>query len=133
MPNVVDLLFLFVITMKIELKKHSKSPVMYHSKNSALRIIQMLQLLNVTIEVYYHLVFWCFSIQIQVRRLIGTRVIDSSAYCNQISLVPVCLNSTRNTFLDNWIIRLLSSILCWPKVILLCGGHCFTCLLLFLS
>ena len=59
------------------------------------------------------------------RRLIGSRVIESTAYCNQISLVPLYLNSTQNTSV-NWIIRLLLSLLCWPKVILLSGGHCIT-------
>ncbi len=58
-----------------------------------------------------------------VRRLIGSRIIESAAYCNQIMLFPLYLNSTQKT-LVNWIIRLLLSILCWPKVILLSGGHC---------
>jgi hypothetical protein len=58
-----------------------------------------------------------------VRRLIGSRIIESSAYCNQIFLVPLYLNSTQNTSV-NWISWLLLSFLCWPKVILLSGGHC---------
>ena len=38
-------------------------------------------------------------------------------------MVPLHYNSTQNTSV-NWIIRLLLSILCWPKVILLCSAHC---------
>ncbi len=38
-------------------------------------------------------------------------------------LVPWYLNSTQNTMV-NWVIRLLLSILYWPKVILLSGGLC---------
>ena len=38
-------------------------------------------------------------------------------------MVPLYLNSTQN-MLVNWIIRQLLSILCWPKVIILSGGHC---------
>ena len=55
-------------------------------------------------------------------RLIGSRIIESAAYCYQI-LVPVYLSSEQSTSI-NWIIRLLSSLLCLPKVILLSGGHC---------
>jgi len=51
------------------------------------------------------------------------RIIESAAYCNQIMLVPLYLNSSQNTFV-NWIIQLLLSLLCWPKVIPLSGGHC---------
>ena len=57
------------------------------------------------------------------RCLIGSRIIESAAYCNQIMLVPLYLNSTQNTSV-NWIIPLLLSVLHWPKVILLSGGHC---------
>ena len=31
------------------------------------------------------------------RRLIGSRIIESAVYCNQILLVPLYLNSTQNT------------------------------------
>ena len=55
-------------------------------------------------------------------RLIGSRILESVAYCNQILLAPLYLNSTQNT-LVNWIIGLLLSLQCWPKVILLSGGH----------
>ncbi len=57
------------------------------------------------------------------RRLIGSRIIESAAYCDQIELAPLFINSTQNTSV-NWIIRLLLSLLCQPKVILLSGGHC---------
>ncbi len=56
-------------------------------------------------------------------RLIGSRIIEPAAYCNQKLLAHLYLNSTQNTSV-NWIIRLLLSLLCWPKVILLSGGHC---------
>ncbi len=58
-----------------------------------------------------------------VRRLIGSRKIESAIYCNDILLVPLYLNSTQNTSVYR-IIRLLLSLLCEPKVILLSGGHC---------
>ena len=61
----------------------------------------------------------CYS----ARRLIGSRIIESAAYCNQMLLVPLYLNSTQKPSV-NWIIRLMLSLLCWPKVILLSGGHC---------
>jgi len=44
------------------------------------------------------------------RCLIGSQIIESDAYCNQIMLVPLYLNSTQNA-LVNWIIRLLLSLL----------------------
>jgi hypothetical protein len=58
------------------------------------------------------------------RRLIGSRFIESAAYCNQKLLALLYNNSTQKT-LVNWIIRLLLSLLCRPKVIL-CGGHCIS-------
>ena len=63
--------------------------------------------------------FWKYS----YRRLIRSRIIISAAYCNQILLVPLYLNSTQNTLVDciSW---LLLSLLCWHKLILLSGGHC---------
>ncbi len=48
-----------------------------------------------------------------------------AAYYNQNLLAHWYLNSTQNTSV-NWIIRLLLWLLCWPKVILLSGGHCST-------
>ncbi len=42
---------------------------------------------------------------------------------NQKLLAHLYLNSTQNTSV-NWILRLLLSLLCWPKVIQLSGGHC---------
>ncbi len=54
-------------------------------------------------------------------RLIGSRIIESVAYCNQKLLAHLYLNSTQNTSV-NWTIRLLLSLLCWPKVILISGG-----------
>ncbi len=57
------------------------------------------------------------------RRLIGSRIVESAAYCNHKLLALLHLNSTQTTSV-NWIIRLLLSLLCWPKVILLSGGHC---------
>ncbi len=56
------------------------------------------------------------------RRLIGSRIIETAAYCNQKLLA---LYSTQNSSV-NWIIRLLLSLLCWPKVILLSGGYCIS-------
>ena len=54
-----------------------------------------------------------------------SNLIESVAYCYQILLVPFYTNSTQKTSV-NWIIRLILhvSLLCWPKVILLSGGHC---------
>ena len=46
-------------------------------------------------------------------------------YCNHILLVPFFLNSAQKN-VNNWIIRLMLSLLCCPKVILLSGGHCST-------
>ncbi len=59
------------------------------------------------------------------RRLMGSRIIESAAYCNQISLAQVYINRAQNTSV-NWIIRLLLSLVWWPKVILLSGGHCIS-------
>ncbi len=52
----------------------------------------------------------------------GSRLIESAAYCNQIWLAQLYINSAQNTSV-NWNIRLLLSLLCRPKVILLSGGH----------
>ncbi len=57
------------------------------------------------------------------RHLIGSRIIESVAYCNQNFLVHLYLNSTQHTSV-NCIILLLLSVLCRPKVILLSGVHC---------
>ncbi len=66
--------------------------------------------------------FSCLIVQIEIklvkckisnysaRRLIGSRIIESAAYCNHIMLVPLYLNSTQNSSV-NWIIRLLLSLL----------------------
>ncbi len=59
------------------------------------------------------------------RRLMGSRIIGSAAYCNQILLAQLYINSAQNSSV-NWNIRLLLSLSCWPKVILLSGGHCST-------
>jgi len=59
------------------------------------------------------------------RRLMGSWIIESATYCNQILLAPLYLNSTQNMSV-NWIIRLSLSLFCWPKVILLSGKHCST-------
>ncbi len=56
-----------------------------------------------------------------MRRLMGSRIIESAAYCNQILLAHLNTNSAQNASV-NWITRLLLSILCRPKVILLGGG-----------
>ncbi len=63
------------------------------------------------------------------RRLMGSRIIESAAYCNQNLLAHLYLSSTQNTSV-NWIIQLLLSLFCWTKVILLSGGHCTTFLLM---
>ncbi len=57
------------------------------------------------------------------RRLMESRILESAAYCIQILLARLHIDSAQST-LVNWIIRLLLSLLCWPKVILLSGGHC---------
>ncbi len=69
-----------------------------------------------------YLTHHCSSIY-SARRLIGSRIIESAAYCNQILLDPLYINSSQNTSVD-WIIRVLLSLLGRPKVILLSGGHC---------
>jgi hypothetical protein len=56
------------------------------------------------------------------RRLLGSKIIESAAYCNQISLAQVYINRAQNTSIT-WIICLLLSLLCRPKVILLSGGQ----------
>ncbi len=60
-----------------------------------------------------------------VCHLIGSRIIESATYFNQISVAPLLINNTQNS-LVNRIIRLLLSLLCRPKVILLSDGHCIT-------
>ncbi len=51
------------------------------------------------------------------------------AYCNQILFALLYKNIVQNTSV-NGIIRLLLSLLSWPKVILLSCGHCILTLLL---
>ncbi len=64
-----------------------------------------------------------FDKHLNARHLMGSRLIESAAYCYQIWLVKLYINSAQNT-LVNLIIRLVISLLCRPKVILLIGGHC---------
>ncbi len=64
-----------------------------------------------------------FVCRYSVRRLIGSLIIESAIYCNQILLVPVYLNMYIKTSV-NWIIRLLLSLLCRHKVILISGRQC---------
>ncbi len=52
----------------------------------------------------------------------GSRLIESAAYYNQTLLAQLNISSAKNSSV-NWIIRLLLSLLCWPKVIL-SSGHC---------
>jgi hypothetical protein len=56
-----------------------------------------------------------------VQCLIGYRIIESATYCYQIVLAQLHKNSTQNTSV-NCIIRILLSLFCRPKVILLSGG-----------
>ncbi len=63
------------------------------------------------------------------RRLLGSLIIESVAYRDQISLAPLYIDNTQNISVK-WIIWLLLSLLCRPKAILLSGWHCI--LLLFL-
>ncbi len=67
----------------------------------------------------YFVLFFCYSAR--------SRIIESAACCNQISLASLYINNTQNTSV-NWIIRLLLSLLCGLKVILLSGGHYITIL-----
>ncbi len=62
-------------------------------------------------------------VKYSARLLIGSRIIESAAYCNQILLAHLYHNRTQSSSV-NWIIRFLLSLLRWPKVILLSGGHC---------
>ena len=66
------------------------------------------------------------------RRLSGSRIIESAAYCNQILLVTLYQNSTQKTSV-NWIIRLLLSLLCWPHFITLSGFYCIALELMKMS
>jgi len=79
---------------------------------------------------YRYYLFYLFYYS--ARRLIGSLIIESAAYCNQLILVPLYINSTQNTSV-NWISRLLLSFLGWPKAILLSGGHCITHFLFLFS
>jgi hypothetical protein len=56
-------------------------------------------------------------------RLMGSRIIESAAYWNQILLTQLYIDKAQNKSV-NWISRLLLSLLCWSEVILLSGGHC---------
>ncbi len=57
--------------------------------------------------------------------LIGSRIVESAAYCNQKLLTLLYLKKSQITSV-NWIIRLLLSLLSCPKVIVLSCGHCVT-------
>ena len=66
----------------------------------------------------------CWSLlSIQCPPLIGSRIIESVACCNQVLLTRLYLNSAQKMSV-NWIIRLVLSLLCWPRMILLSGRHC---------
>ena len=67
--------------------------------------------------------WFIFTIDSAVHLLTGSRIIESATYCNQILQAPSYKNNIQKTSF-NWIIRLLLSLLCWPKVILLSGRHC---------
>ena len=81
---------------------------------------------------FYWICQWCFIqsnkisfnffTQYRACRLIGSRIIESAAYSNQILLVQSYPNSAHKTSV-NWIIRLMLSLLCWPKMILLSSGQ----------
>ncbi len=64
-----------------------------------------------------------YSILLIIRRLIGSRIIESANHRNNKLLVSLFLSNMQNTV--NWISRLLLSLLYWPEVILLSGGHCY--------
>ncbi len=66
------------------------------------------------------------------RRLIGSRLTESAAYCKQKMIAHLYPNSTQNTSV-NWIIRLLLSLFWCPKVILSSGEHCTSKSLCFLK
>jgi hypothetical protein len=53
----------------------------------------------------------------------GSRIIESAACCNQILSAQLYISRAQITSV-NWIIRLLVSLLCRPKMIPLSGGHC---------
>ncbi len=38
-----------------------------------------------------------YELMYSARRLIGSRIIESAAYCNHILMAPLYLNSTQNT------------------------------------
>jgi hypothetical protein len=58
------------------------------------------------------------------RRLMGSFILELAAYCNQILILArLHRNCVKNTSV-NWIIRLLLSLICRPKLIFWSGGHC---------
>ena len=66
-------------------------------------------------------------LQFSARRLIGSRIIESVAYCNLIAGLIIPKEYIKTSV--SWIVRLMLSLLCWPKVILLSDGHCI-CIIL---
>ncbi len=58
----------------------------------------------------------------KIRRLIGSRMIESTAYYNKKLLTLLYLNSIQNKS-GNWNIWFLISLSFWPKLILLSGKH----------
>ncbi len=109
--------FLFHHTFQPTFKKCPRDLTLYEKLHSNFIIS-----IFVTMAIFNTLKIFLES-KYSARRLIGSRIIESAAYCNQKLLAHLFLNSTQNTSV-NWIIRLLLSLLCWPKVILLSGGHC---------
>ncbi len=99
-----------------------------HSYSVYVRLTQYIySLFNLNFSVTKVLVknlihIWPFWYHI-AHHLIGLRVIELAAYCNQKLLAHLYHNSTQNTSV-NWIIRLLVLLLCWTNVILLSGGRC---------
>ncbi len=79
---------------------------------SAFHTLSQIKLILIVLAIIY-----------SARRLMGSQLIESAAYCNQTWLAKLYINSAQNT-LVNWIIQLLVSILCQPKVIPLSDGHC---------
>ncbi len=91
----------------------------YNNLLSLVRLISLKMHLSRVAQLHMRWVYKMYS----ARRLIGSRIIESAAYCNQILLAPLCMNSTQNMSV-HWIIRLLLSLLGRSKVIIISGGHC---------
>jgi hypothetical protein len=98
----------FVLLWPIKVTYYSNMPFFQNYQSVLLKLFDLgTTVLFGSFRNFFFSKIW-FLIYI-ASRLIGSRVIESAAYCNQKLLAHLHLSSTQNTSV-NWIIRLLLSL-----------------------